>query len=151
MQIWCSTWSCVYKCKRLPFPLCFAASCGRLPSFCTRQRGQQDLVVDVLSLSPVRSSPLSIKGDALSPNTKGFTHDPNNKRSIRHPLALDTLKLHRAHARILSARRSSRHSRPFNPESDRTSCTPILLPLVCNPTANFKHLGSGIKSPTDSN
>ena len=28
---------------------------------------------------------------------------------------------------------------------------PILLPLVCNPTVNFEHLGSGIKSPTDSN
>ena len=28
---------------------------------------------------------------------------------------------------------------------------PIFLLLVCNPTANFEHLGSGIKSPTDSN
>ena len=28
---------------------------------------------------------------------------------------------------------------------------PVLLPLVCNPTANFEPLGSGIKSLTDSN
>ena len=27
----------------------------------------------------------------------------------------------------------------------------IFLPLVCNPTANFEHLGSGIKSPSDLN
>ena len=28
---------------------------------------------------------------------------------------------------------------------------PIFLLLVFNPTANFEHLGSGIKSPIDSN
>ena len=66
-------------------------------------------------------------------------------------LALDILKLHKAYVPIHSARRSSRHSRPFGLESDRTSNTPILLPLVCHPIANFEHLGSGIKSPADSN
>ena len=93
------------------------------------------------------------RGCALS-QSEGFRHDSddsNTQQLIHSLLALDTLKLHRAHARILSARRSSRHFQPFSLESDRTSCTPIFLPLVCNPTANFEHLGLGIKSPTDSN
>ena len=64
-------------------------------------------------------------------------------------LALDIIKLHRAYVQILSACRSSHHSRPFGQESDQTSNTPILFPLVCNPIANFEHQGLGIKSPTD--
>ena len=80
-----------------------------------------------------------------------LSSNSNNQRSIHPLLVLDTLKLHRVHARILSAGKSSRHSRHFGPESDRTSCTPILLSSVCNSTANFEHLGSGIKSPTDLN
>ena len=39
--------------------------------------------------------------------------------------------------------------------SDRSPIEPLVPPvfllLVCNPTANFEHLGSGIKSPTGSN
>ena len=60
-----------------------------------------------------------------------------------------TLKPHRAYVPRLSSCWSSRHSWPFGLESDRTSNAPILFPLVCNPRANFEHLGSGIKSLTD--
>ena len=68
-----------------------------------------------LSLSLVRPSPSSIKGDALSPNTDGSRHDQSHK--------------HRALVRILSARRISRRSWSFSPKSDRTSCTPHLTPF----------------------
>jgi hypothetical protein len=67
--------------------------------------------IRTLPLSLVRSSPSSIKGDARPPNKEDQSHK------------------HRAHARILSARRSSHYSRPFNSESDRTSCTPHLTPF----------------------
>ena len=63
----------------------------------------------------------------------------------------DSNDSNRAHAQILSAHRSSSLSWLFGLEFDQTSYTPILLPLICNPTANFEHLGLGIKSPTDSN
>ena len=43
-------------------------------------------------------------------------------------LGSKTLKPNKAYVRTLSARRSSRHSWPFGPESDRTSDTPHLTP-----------------------
>ena len=40
---------------------------------------------------------------------------------------------------------------PSNQSPTGPLVTPIFLLLVSNPTANFEHLGSRIKSPTDSN
>ena len=91
------------------------------------------------------------RGCALSQKGGLIRRTTDNTRIIptHSLLALDTLKLHRAHARILSARRSSRHSRPVRLEFDGTSNTPFSFIFVCNPTANFEHLGSGGKSSTD--
>ena len=61
-----------------------------------------------LSLSLVRPSSSSIKGNVLSSNERDplmiqtqlqeLSDDMNNQRSIHPMLALDTLKLHRVHA-----------------------------------------------------
>ena len=98
--------------------------------------------IRTLSLSLVRPSPSSRKGDVLSPNkgknqstttrtthTIQMTKDPNEQQTfehLAHSAALVTLGL-----------------------SDQSPTGP--LPSVCNSTANFEHLGLGIKSPTDSN
>ena len=109
-----------------------------------------------LSLSLVRPSPSSIKGDALSPNDREAQTTQTLSQTIRPPGRFDrfehpTNSSNKSTRSKLSTRRSSHLSRPFGPESDQNSYTPILLPLVCNPTTNFEHLGSGIKSSTNSN
>ena len=40
---------------------------------------------------------------------------------------------------------------PLDQSPTKLLALPIFLPSICNPIANFEHLGSGIKSPTDSN
>ena len=80
-----------------------------------------------LTHSLVKPSPLSIKGDALSLKRGRFQRTTD--RSLRFSLlGSRTLKPNKAYVRTLSARRSSHHSWPFGPESDRTSDTPHLTP-----------------------
>ena len=120
---------------------------GPLQSSCTRRREQKDLGAYVLSL--VRPSPSSIKGNTLSPNrnnrstSRGSVHSHTTTEPLGSNLE-HTLK-HSAHvgAPVTLDPSDQSPTRPLAP--------PIFLPSVCNPTANFEHLGSGIKSPTDSN
>ena len=121
---------------------------GAYNHHCTQWREQQDLIAYVNSPSlTCKAIPFIYKrGCTLS---IGQIHSDRSS-SLLHNSRTTRFKP-RAHARTLSSYRGSRHSRPFRPEFDRTSYTPIFLLLVCNPTANFEHLGSGIKSPVDSN
>ena len=63
-------------------------------------------------------------------------------RSIAHKPLKHTLE-HLAHSGVPVALGPSGWTRPG------LSYTPIFLLPVCNPTTDFEHLGSGIKSPTD--
>ena len=95
----------------------------------------------------VRPSPSPIKGDALSPNremNQFTTQTTHTIRTTKDPNKQQTFK-HLAHSRA-----------PVTLSSSDRSLTgplahPIFLLSICNPTTNFEHLGSGIKSPTDSN
>ena len=40
---------------------------------------------------------------------------------------------------------------PSDQSPTKPLVSPMFLLLICNPTANFEHLGLGIKLPTDSN
>ena len=117
---------------------------GTYNHLCIRRHGQQDLAYVHSPSLTCKAIPFIYKrGYALSQTDRSISSLAHNNRTTRFKP--------QAHARTLSTKQSSHHSRPFRPESDWTSCTPIFIPSVCNPTENFEHLGSGIKSPTDSN
>ena len=106
--------------------------------------------IRTLSLSPVKPSPSSIKEDALSPNIRDSSHS----RFIRSIKFTSTESPGLNHEHTLEHLVHSGAPITLGPSSRSLTgplVPPILLLLVCNPTANFKHLGTGIKSPTDSN
>ena len=53
------------------------------------------------------------------------------------------------HQHLTTAGPPSSDHNPFGRSQPNLLYTPSFLLLVCNPTTDFEHLGSGIKSPTD--
>ena len=114
--------------------------CGRLPLSGTHRREQQDLVAYVLSL--IKPSPSSIKRNALSPN-RGSVHSHTITELLGSNLEHTFEHLAHSGAPVTLGPSNQSPTGPFVPT--------IFLPSICSRTANFEHLGLGIKSPTDSN
>ena len=119
--------------------------CGRLPLFGTRRRGQQDLVTYVISPSlTCKAVPFTYK--------RGYTLSQRIDRSVHSHTTTEPLGSNLEHMlEHLAHSRAPITLSPSDQSPTRLLAPPISLPSVCNPTANFEHLGSGIKSPTDSN
>ena len=103
------------------------------------------LSIRTLSLT-CKAIPFIYKRGALSPkgeNQSTTTRTTHTIRTTKDPNEQQTFE-HLAHSGAPVTLGPSDQSPigPFVP--------PIFLPSVCNPTANFEHLGLGIKSPTDS-
>ena len=118
---------------------------GAYNHHCTRRRGQQDLAYIHSPSLTCKAIPFIYKrGCTLS--QKGGDRSVHS-HTTTEPLGsnLEHMLEHIAHseAPITLGPSDQSLTRPLVP--------PIFLLLICNPTTNFEHLSSGIKSPIDSN